>query len=51
MVVKLVSKNFEIPEAYTLSVARENGRYASLEKPFSMRVSSPLLVHPYCLHE
>ena len=36
MIVKLVSKNFDIPEAYTLPVARENGRYASLEKLFSM---------------
>ena len=36
MIVKLVSKNFDIPEAYTLPVARENGRYVSLEKLFSM---------------
>lgn len=36
MIVKLVSKNFDIPEAYTLPIARENGRYASLEKLFSM---------------
>lgn len=36
MIVKLVSKNFDIPKAYTLSVARENGRYASLEKLFKM---------------
>ena len=36
MIVKLVSKNFDIPEAHTLKVARENGRYASLEKLFKM---------------
>ena len=36
MIVKLVSKNFDIPEAHTLKVAREHGRYASLEKLFKM---------------
>lgn len=36
MIVKLVSKNFDIPNAHTLEVARANGRYASLNKLFSM---------------
>ena len=36
MIVKLVSKNFDIPNAHTLSVAREHGRYDSLKKLFSM---------------
>ena len=36
MIVKIVSKNFDIPFSYTLDVARKNGRYASLEKLFSM---------------
>ena len=36
MIVKIVSKNFDIPFSHTLDVARKNGRYASLEKLFSM---------------
>ena len=36
MMVKIVSKNFDIPLSHTLSVAREHGRYACLEKLFSM---------------
>lgn len=34
MIAKVVSKNFDIPNAHTLEVARANGRYASLEKLF-----------------
>ncbi|AFL67729.1 NADH-quinone oxidoreductase subunit NuoF [Sulfurospirillum barnesii] len=36
MMVKIVSKNFDIPLSHTLRVARENGRYGSLVKLFSM---------------
>ena len=36
MMVKIVSKNFDIPRSHTLSVARENGRYFSISKLFSM---------------
>lgn len=36
MMVKIVSKNFDIPLFHTLKVARENGRYTSLSKLFSM---------------
>jgi len=36
MEIKIVSKNFDIPLSYTLEVARQNGRYASLSKLFSM---------------
>lgn len=36
MIVKLVSRNFDIPNAHTLEVARANGRYASLEHLFKM---------------
>lgn len=36
MIVKIVSKNFEIPNAHRLEVARANGRYTSLPKLFSM---------------
>ncbi len=36
MVVKVVSKNFDIPLSHTLKVARENGRYASLKRAFSL---------------
>ena len=36
MIVKIVSKNFDIPNSHRLDVARENGRYASLQKLFSM---------------
>lgn len=36
MMVKIVSKNFDIPCSHTLSVARENGRYFSISKLFSM---------------
>ena len=36
MITPVVSKNFSIPNAHTLSVARANGRYDTLEKLFSM---------------
>lgn len=36
MVVKVVSKNFDIPNAHTLKVALENGRYSSIDKLFTM---------------
>ncbi len=35
MQVKIVSKNFHIPLSHTLGVARENGRYQTLETLFS----------------
>jgi len=35
MQVKIVSKNFHIPLSHTLDVARENGRYQTLETLFS----------------
>ena len=38
MITKIVSKNFDIKEAHTLKVAKENGAYKSLEKAFN---SSP----------
>jgi NADH-quinone oxidoreductase subunit F len=37
MIVNVVSKNFDIPNSHTLEVARANGRYASIEKLFSMQ--------------
>lgn len=36
MQVKIVSKNFDIPLSHTLEVARQNGRYTSLSKLFTM---------------
>jgi len=36
MQVKIVSKNFDIPNSHTLEVARANGRYSTVEKVFSM---------------
>lgn len=36
MMVKIVSKNFDIPFSHTLKVARENGRYSSLSTLFSL---------------
>jgi len=36
MIVKLVSQNFDIPQSHTLSIAQENGRYASLDNLFKM---------------
>lgn len=36
MMVKIVSKNFDIPLSHTLEVAKKNGRYGSLAKLFSM---------------
>ena len=36
MIAKVVSKNFDIPNAHTLEIARANGRYASLEKLFCL---------------
>lgn len=35
MQTKIVSKNFDIPQANTLEIALKNGRYASLEKLFT----------------
>jgi NADH-quinone oxidoreductase subunit F len=35
MQVKIVSKNFQIPLSHTLDIARENGRYQTLETLFS----------------
>lgn len=36
MIVKLVSRNFDIPNSHTLEVARANGRYDSLHTLFKM---------------
>lgn len=36
MIVRVVSKNFDIENSHTLEIARANGRYASLKKLFSM---------------
>ncbi len=36
MIAKVVSKNFDIPNAHTLEIARANSRYASLEKLFCL---------------
>lgn len=36
MITPVVSKNFNIPNAHTLKVARENGRYDTIDKLFSM---------------
>lgn len=41
----IVTLNPLINNSLTWKVTSDN------RKPFSMRVSSPLLVHPYCLHE
>ncbi|DAB32123.1 MAG TPA: NADH-quinone oxidoreductase subunit NuoF [Sulfurospirillum sp. UBA11407] len=41
MIVKIVSKNFDIPNSHKLDVALKHGRYTSLAKLFSM---SPLEV-------
>jgi len=35
--VKIVSKNFDIPDSHKLDVALKNGRYESVEKAFSMK--------------
>ncbi|RXJ97869.1 NADH-quinone oxidoreductase subunit NuoF [Arcobacter sp. CECT 8986] len=37
MLVKVVSKNFDIPNSHKLEVAKANGRYSSIEKLFSMQ--------------
>ena len=37
MLVKVVSKNFDIPNSHTLEVAQKNGRYSSLKKLFSQK--------------
>ncbi len=34
--VKIVSKNFDIPDSHKLEVALKNGRYESIDKAFSM---------------
>jgi len=34
--IKLVSRKFDIPNAHTLEVAKENGAYGSIEKLFSL---------------
>ena len=36
MIQKIESKNFDIPNSHLLQVAKQNGRYSSLEKLFSM---------------
>ena len=36
MQTKIVSKNFDIPQANTLEIALKNGRYASLEKLYNL---------------
>ncbi|AXX88072.1 NADH:quinone oxidoreductase I, NADH-binding chain F [Malaciobacter marinus] len=36
MLVKVVSKNFDIPNSHKLEVAKDNGRYSSIEKLFTM---------------
>ncbi|MDD3324384.1 MAG: NADH-quinone oxidoreductase subunit NuoF [Sulfurospirillaceae bacterium] len=36
MIVKIVSKNFDIPNAHLLDVALQNGRYGSLKRLFSL---------------
>lgn len=36
MIVKVVSKNFDIPNSHKLEVAKENGRYTSINKLFTM---------------
>ncbi|RXK12426.1 NADH-quinone oxidoreductase subunit NuoF [Halarcobacter mediterraneus] len=35
--VKIVSKNFDIPDSHKLEVALKNGRYESIDKAFSMQ--------------
>lgn len=35
--VKIVSKNFDIPDSHKLEVALKNGRYESIDKAFSMK--------------
>ena len=35
--VKIVSKNFDIPDSHKLEVALKNGRYSSIDKAFSMK--------------
>jgi len=35
--VKIVSKNFDIPDSHKLDVALKNGRYESVDKAFSMK--------------
>ena len=35
-IVKIVSKNFDIPDSHKLEVALKNGRYSSIDKLFSM---------------
>ncbi len=39
MITKIVSKNFDIPNSHKLEIARQNGRYSSIEKLFSMSPS------------
>ncbi|MDX1810252.1 MAG: NADH-quinone oxidoreductase subunit NuoF [Sulfurospirillaceae bacterium] len=36
MIEKIVSKNFDIKDSHKLKVAKENGRYSSLDKLFTM---------------
>ena len=36
--VKIVSKNFDIPNSHKLEVALKNGRYESIDKAFSMNL-------------
>ena len=39
MITKIVSKNFDIPNSHKLEIAKQNGRYSSIEKLFSMSPS------------
>lgn len=39
MISKIVSKNFDIPNSHKLEIAKQNGRYSSIEKLFSMSPS------------
>ena len=34
--VKIVSQNFQIKDAHKLCVAKENGRYSSIDRAFSL---------------
>ncbi|MEN8717886.1 MAG: NADH-quinone oxidoreductase subunit NuoF [Sulfurovum sp.] len=36
MITRIVSQNFDIPNSHTLKVAKENGRYSSISKLFSV---------------
>ncbi len=46
MIVKIVSKNFDIPNSHKLEIALKNGRYDSIDKLFSM--SSEDVIEEVC---